>query len=365
MSKTMTLLGRGFFMPMLFLLAAGSASAQTTPLVEFAEVIPGIALTFPRDHGAHPAFRTEWWYATGHLKTASGKALGFQLTFFRSRTGIGESNHSRFTPSQILFAHAAIADPALGRLRHDERSARAGFGVAAKTDALDIALEGWTLRMDAQQIRAHIPARDFTLDLMLTPSRAPLLQGDRGFSRKGPEPKQASYYVSLTQVAVSGSTIVDGKRESVSGIAWFDHEWSSEYLAADAAGWDWLGANLDDGGALMAFRMRNKTGGVLWAGGTRVLADGNSSALGKDDISFTPLRTWRSPRTGANWPVAMTVRAGAETFELRPWMDDQELDSARSTGIIYWEGAVDVLKGPTQLGRGYLELTGYAKALRF
>ena len=361
----MTLLRRGFFMPMLFLLTAGSASAQATPPVAFAEVVPGVPLTFPRDHGAHPAFRTEWWYATGHLKTASGKALGFQLTFFRSRTGIGEASRSRFAPSQILFAHAALADPTLGRLRHDERSARAGFGVAAQTDALDIALEGWTLRMDAQQMQAHIPARDFTLDLTLTPSRAPLLQGDRGYSRKGPAPRQASYYVSLTQVAVFGSTIVDGKRESVNGIAWFDHEWSSEYLAADAAGWDWLGANFDDGGALMAFRMRNKNGGVLWAAGTRVQADGKSNALSKDEISFTPLRTWRSPRTGANWPVAMTVRAGAETFELRPWMDDQELDSARSTGTIYWEGAVDVLKDSKRQGRGYLELTGYAKALRF
>ncbi len=164
---------------------------------------------------------------------------------------------------------------------------------------------------------------------------------------------------------VSGSVVVEGKRETVSGIAWFDHEWSSEYMAADASGWDWLGANFDDGGALMAFRMRGKDGGVIWAGGTRVAVDGRAQALGPNEVAFTPLRQWRSPRTGADWPVAMTVRAGSETFELKPWMDDQELDSSRSTGITYWEGAVDVMQDNARRGRGYLELTGYARALRF
>ncbi|HEX9391736.1 MAG TPA: lipocalin-like domain-containing protein, partial [Usitatibacteraceae bacterium] len=355
--------------PVLQPVPAREANKESAPPMEYAVVTPGMPLVFPRDHGAHPAFRTEWWYATGHLQTASGKALGFQLTFFRSRSGIGEANQtrngSRFAPAQILFAHAAIAYPALGRLRHDERVARAGFGVGTQTEKLDVALEGWTLRMDQQTMQAHIPARDFTLDLRLSASRPPLLQGDQGYSRKGPQPGQASYYVSLPQLAVNGSVVIDGKREDVSGTAWFDHEWSSEYLAAEATGWDWLGANLDDGGALMAFRMRGQDGSAIWAGGTRMQANGRSQALGPDEIAFTPLRTWRSPRTGASWPVAMTVRAGKESFELQPWMDDQELDSSRSTGITYWEGAVDVLQNKVRRGRGYLELTGYAQALRF
>ncbi len=333
--------------------------------VDYAVVKPGITLQFPRDHGAHPEFRTEWWYATGHLKTASGKALGFQLTFFRNRSGVGETSASRFAPTQILFAHAAIADPAFGRLRHDERVARAGFGVGTSSEKLDVSLEDWTLRMQGNTMKAHIAAREFTLDLDFNAGRPPLLQGDRGYSRKGPAPQEASYYLSFPQLLVAGNVVVDGKRETVSGVAWFDHEWSSEYMAADATGWDWLGANLDDGGALMAFRMRGKDGAVIWAGGTRVQADGRAQVLGPADIAFTPLRTWRSPRTGADWPVAMQVRAGAETFELKPWMDDQELDSSRSTGITYWEGAVDVMQGTTRRGRGYLELTGYAKALRF
>jgi predicted secreted hydrolase len=330
-----------------------------------AVVTPLKSFSFPRDHGAHPEFRTEWWYVTGHVTTDSGKPLGFQVTFFRSRTGIGENSPSRFAPSQILFAHAAIADPALGKLRHDDRIARQGFGARASTESLDVAIDDWTMKATGSLIIAKVRGKDFAIDLTLTQTVPPLLQGENGFSRKGPKPNQASYYVSLPQMKVDGALEIAGKREQVRGTAWFDQEWSSSYLSDEAKGWDWLGANLDDGGALMAFQMRAKSGGVLWASGTRLAADGNITRLGKDDVAFTPLREWQSPRTGARWPVAMRVRAGEETFELKPWMDDQELDSARSTGIIYWEGAVDVLKAEKKLGRGYLELTGYAKPLKF
>jgi predicted secreted hydrolase len=192
-----------------------------------------------------------------------------------------------------------------------------------------------------------------------------LLQGDNGVSRKGPLPQHASYYVSMVQLAVTGNVTVGGKTENVTGASWFDHEWSSEYLASNAQGWDWLGASFDDGGALMAFRMRAKNGGALWAAATRVSADGKIVKMRPDEVEFTPLRTWRSPRTGAGWPVEMKVRVGAEIFLLKPWMDDQELDSARSTGITYWEGATDLITNEKRVGRGYLELTGYAKPIKF
>jgi predicted secreted hydrolase len=331
----------------------------------FAEVVPNPALTFPRDHGAHPEFRTEWWYATGHVTTESGRALGFQVTFFRSRTGIGEDSASKFAPSQIIFAHAAIADPSAGKLRHDERIARAGSHVYARREALDVKLDRWSMKMNDGVIATRVQAKDFTFDLNLALTRPPLLQGDAGYSRKGPLPQQASYYVSLTQLQVSGSVSVAGKTERVKGVAWFDHEWSSEYLAEDAAGWDWLGANFDDGGALMAFRMRAKNGTVLWASATRVAGDGKIERLAPDQVTFLPLRTWRSPRTGATWPVEMQLTVGTEQLALRPWMDDQELDSARSTGITYWEGAVDVMRENKRIGRGYLELTGYVKPIQF
>jgi predicted secreted hydrolase len=362
--------------------AATVFAANDGGSVSYPAVTPGAALSFPRDHGAHPQFRTEWWYATGHLQTSSGRALGFQVTFFRSRTGIGERSTSRFAPSQLVFAHAALADPKHGKLRHDERIARAGSRAHARTETLDVKLDRWTMKMEGQEIRAKIDAKDFALDLTMVPTQPPLLQGNAGYSRKGPQPQQASYYVSLVQIQVNGTVrVLDGSgrgAERVTGVAWFDHEWSSELLAADAAGWDWLGANFDDGGALMAFRMRSKDGGVLWSAGTRVLADGRVLKYEPHQITFTPRRSWRSPRTGTVWPVEVQISAGDERFLVVPWMDDQELDSTRSTGILYWEGAVDVLRDASaaaaasadqkpqpRIGRGYLELTGYAKPIRF
>ncbi len=333
--------------------------------VRFADVVPDQALTFPRDHGAHPAFRTEWWYVTGHVDTASGTPLGFQVTFFRTRTGVGENSPSKFAPQQILFAHAAIADPRHGKLRHDEKVARAGFGNAAKVGAMDIALNNWTMKMTDNVIATRVASKDFALDLILQPTQPPILQGANGYSQKGKNAGQASYYVSFAQVGVSGKIIVDGKSENVTGKAWFDHEWSSEIMSDDVSGWDWLGANLDDGGAVMAFRMRAADGRGVWAGGTRVMADRTVVKLSPEQITFTPMETWRSPRTGANYPVAMRVEVAGETFELKPWMNDQELDSSRSTGSTYWEGAVDLLRNKQRVGRGYLELTGYGKKLRF
>lgn len=341
---------------------ANNGIAQPT---RFAEVVPNQQLVFPQDHGAHPDFRTEWWYVTGHVKTSNGTPLGFQITFFRSRTGMGEDSKSKFAPQQILFAHAAIADPRHGKLRHDEKIARAGFGNHAKVGVMDIALNKWTMKMVDNVISARVASKEFSLDLTLTPSQPPIAQGENGYSQKGPNVKQASQYVTFAQLGVAGKIIVNGKPETVTGKAWFDHEWSSEIMSADVVGWDWLGANLDDGGAVMAFRMRGADGRAIWAGGTRVTADGKIIKMTPQQVFFTPLETWRSPRTSATYPVAMRVDVANESFELKPWMSDQELDSSRSTGITYWEGATDLIQNKQRVGRGYLELTGYAKKLRF
>jgi predicted secreted hydrolase len=197
-------------------------------------------------------------------------------------------------------------------------------------------------------------------------SRQPvLLNGEAGVSRKGPLPEQASYYYSRPQLAVTGTVTLDGKDIAVTGVAWLDHEWSSEYMASGASGWDWTGINFADGGALMAFRMRDRGGGMLWAGGTRRSADGDVRVFAPGEIRFTARRTWRSPRTGADYPVAMTVSAGNVDYTLEPLIDDQELDSRASTGTVYWEGAVRVTGSDGSAGRGYLELTGYGSPLRW
>ena len=329
--------------------------------VEYPAVVPGVELQLPRDEGSHPPFRIEWWYVTGWLDDDAQRPLGFQVTFFRVRPGLGESNPSRFAPSQILFGHAAIADPEHGKLRHAERSARAGFDLAfAREGRVDVRLDDWAIRQDGDRYRAVVRGEDFLMELDLDRVRPPLLQGDAGFSRKGPSPSSASYYYSLPHLAVSGEVTIDGRTRRVKGEAWFDHEWSSDVMDDEARGWDWMGVNLDDGGALMAFRMRDATGGKRWAAATLRAADGSVTTFSPEDVEWMPIRTWRSPRTGAEYPVQWRVRVGDREFEVEPLMDDAELDSRSSTGTIYWEGPVRLRTSDgKQVGRGYLELTGY------
>jgi predicted secreted hydrolase len=332
---------------------------------EYPPVIAGDAVRFPRDAGAHPAFRSEWWYITGWVKDADGNRFGVQVTFFRNRPRVAESNPSAFAPRQLLFAHAAIADPRVGTLRHDQRAARAGFGLAEAAEATtDVRIDSWSLKLVGDSYIATIAARDFQFELRFAPAQSDLLQGQQGFSRKGPSPENASYYYSQPQLSVSGSVAVEGRRASVTGTAWLDHEWSSAAMAPEASGWDWIGINLDDGGALMAFRMRDRSGAALWAGGSYRASGGASRSFEPGEVRFDPQRRWRSPRTGAEYPVAMRVSAGGEEYALEPLMDDQELDSRASTGTVYWEGAVRALRGGREAGRGYLELTGYWKPLQ-
>ena len=346
----------------LFASIASPARADVT----YPPVVPGLAMQFPRDEGAHPEFRLEWWYVTGTVQDEQGHPQGFQVTFFRVRTGIAEQNPSRFAPNQVIFAHAAIADPRHGRLRHAERSARAGFGLAeAKTGTADVILDDWSLRQRPDgRYRTVVKGDDFSIALDLEARQPPLLQGEQGYSRKGPDPRAASYYYSRPQLAVSGELVVDGKHQKVTGEAWFDHEWSSDYVDVDAQGWDWMGINLADGGALMAFRMRDAKGGERWASATLRAADGTVRTYGPDDVEWTAGRTWKSPRTGVTYPIEWRVRVGDQTYDVRPQMPDAELDSRASTGTIYWEGPV-VLQSPDgrPAGRGYLELTGYASKM--
>lgn len=337
--------------------------AGATPA--YPAVVPGASPAFPRDHGAHPDHRVEWWYVTGHVATAAGRDFGFQVTFFRSRPGVAEASPSRFAARQLILAHAAVADRAAAVLVHDQRAAREGFGLAG-ADAGDTRawIGDWSLERDAAAYRARIAARGFTLQLRLQPTQPVLLQGEDGFSRKGPQPQQASWYYSQPQLAVDGSIDAGGGPLAVAGRAWLDHEWSSEILAATAAGWDWLGVNLDDGGALMAFVMRDRQGQALWAAATVREAGGAQRSYAGADVRFAVRRRWRSPRTAIDYPVAVDVAVGHRRYRVEPWFDDQELDARASTGTIYWEGAVDVAEDGRRAGRGYLELTGYGEPLR-
>jgi predicted secreted hydrolase len=336
---------------------------------EFKPVRPlakGAALRFPADFGAHPEYKTEWWYVTGWLNTADNKPLGFQVTFFRSATGHDRANPSQFAPKQLIVGHAALSDPANGKLLHDQRSAREGFGLSyAKVGDTDVKLEDWRMTRAADgSYQVHLDAASFKLELKLAPSQPVLLEGEQGYSRKGPQPLQSSYYYSEPQLTTSGTVTRAGKATAVTGASWLDHEWSSQALDPDASGWDWVGANLADGGALMAFQVRGKTGAKLWAHATWRDASGKITQFSPDQVSFTPQRRWRSPRTNAEYPVATQLNTGSTVWRIVPLQDDQELDSRRSTGAVYWEGAVTLERDGKPAGRAYLEMTGYVRPMK-
>lgn len=321
-------------------------------------------LVFPRDHGSHPDYRVEWWYVTGLLE-AGGAPLGFQITFFRARLETPGDNPSAFAPRQMLIGHAALSDPRAGRLLHQQRVARAGFGLAdAATGRTQVWIDRWRLEQTNEGYAMVLPVAEFGFELALRRSQPLLLNGEGGYSRKGPRPESASHYYSIPQLAVRGTVTRDGRAGPVVGRAWLDHEWSSSYLDERAQGWDWIGINLDDGGALMAFRIRSREGTAFWAGGTWRTADGRTTAFAPAMVTFEPLRDWRSPRTGTRYPVAWTVRIGGREYRVEPLFDDQEQDARATTGTVYWEGAVELKENGRRVGAGYLELTGYWRKLR-
>lgn len=340
-------------------------------------------LQFPRDLGSHPDFSIEWWYLTGHLRTGNGpteRTFGFQLTFFRSRVAATQGMTSAFAAKQLIFAHAGVTDVRGKKLMHDQRIARAGFGLAHASEYdTAITLRDWSLTREAAQYRAVATGPDFGFALAVRETQALLLQGDQGLSRKGPDAAQASYYYSLPQLEVSGTLTLAGQPMPVHGNAWLDHEWSQALMHPQAVGWDWIGMNLLDGSALTAFRLRDKTGQTLWAGGSfrSPFVGAVPQVFVHDDVQFQPVRYWTSPATQARYPVQWTVQiknlrnsanaasAVAAFYTVQAVIEAQELDSRSSTGTVYWEGLSELLDSQGQLvGRGYLEMTGYTSPLR-
>lgn len=350
------------------------------------------ALHFPRDFGAHPGSGIEWWYLTGWLQadgqhdarpddTPPVPDVGFQITFFRSRTEVPADAPSRFAARQILFAHAAISEPGTRRLRHDQRVARAGFGIAEASSAdTGVHLRDWSLvretagregeagdprRDSLYRLHARSDSAGFAYELEARSRQPLLLQGAAGWSRKGPEAQQASLYYSQPQLAMRGWLEIEGRRRLLQGRGWLDHEWSDALLAPEADGWDWIGMNLDDGSALTAFQLRRADGSALWQGGSWRRPSAAALAFGPQDLRFRPERRWRSPATQAEYPVAWTLDSPVGRFRVEALFDAQELDSRDSTGSVYWEGLSRLLDAQgREIGRGYLEMTGYTARLR-
>ena len=325
--------------------------------------------SFPRDHGAHPEYRTEWWYFTGIVAAADGRRFGYQLTFFRQGIlPVAADPGNPWSVRDLHLAHFTLTDVRRGEFRFAERVSRSGPGLAgASVDGLRAWVLYWSAAADGASFTLTARDGDLAINLTLRSRRPPVLNGSGGLSRKGPAPGQASWYVSLADLETSGTVRPgDGSAVAVRGASWFDHEFGSGQLADDLAGWDWFGLRLSDGRALMIYRLRRRDGTAAPASaGTLVEADGTARHLARDEVAIEPLATWRSPHSGALYPSRwrVLVPAAGIALELSPLLPDQELRTARSTGVTYWEGAVagsgTAGRSPVSL-EGYAELTGYA-----
>jgi predicted secreted hydrolase len=351
--------------------AAGFAAAAPASAADWRAVETPLTLDLPRDHGAHPDFRTEWWYVTGTVRDAGGRVFGYQLTFFRQGLDPGppSPDASALRARQVVAAHLAVADVDTGSFVHAERVRRAAAGLAGfATDDLEVWLEDWEMSRAADG-RITLQAQDLEagvgLELGLESVRPLVRHGDGGVSAKGAQPGNASAYLSWTRLTTRGVLVIGERTFEVTGESWLDHEWGSTQLGAEVVGWDWLGLRLDDGRDLMVYRLRRGDGSTdPHSAGTVVGLDGGVTLLDASAFTFEPRTTWRSPTTGGTYPAVVGVRVPAAGLDLEvtPLVPGAELDGRASTGVVYWEGPVRV-EGTTT-GSGYMELTGYAGSLR-
>ena len=364
---------------------SGCAAADQTQLVSanvvtslsgpaddaFARVNEPINFVFPRDHGAHPAYRTEWWYYTGNLADSAGNQYGYQLTFFRNAlTPDLPARTSALASNQIYMAHFALTNGAANTHESFERFSRGAGGLAGATGDPTYAvwLEDWAVRETEPGV-AHLQATvagengELALDLTLRETQEAVLHGDRGVSQKGPEAGNASYYYSLVQLETTGTVTSQGATVDVSGVSWMDHEFGTSALSANAVGWDWFSVQLTNGAVLMFAQVRTVDGGVIEQfTGTYVAADGTQQTITSGDLMVQALDQWTSPRTNIRYPAGWQIQIPRFNldFTLNPIVADQEM----AVSFVYWEGAVTIagtLDGAAIAGVGYVELTGYGQ----
>ncbi|PVY79031.1 putative secreted hydrolase [Tamilnaduibacter salinus] len=337
----------------------GFAALDASDRSSFRQPSPGDGIRLPADLGAHPAYRIEWWYLTANLEVADGTPLGLQWTQFRRGLSPLRSGAMRAAPDtwpldSVWMAHAAVSFN--GQHRFRERFARGGIGQAdARAAPLAVWLDDWSLmaRDDAAGWRLTIDNADWSARLTLTPQRAPVRHGDRGFSAKSTD-GTGSMYFSYVDLAISGQVRIDGESHAVHGTGWFDREWSSQFLRSDQRGWDWMGLQLDNGARLMAFRLREEGG--AFRSGTWIGPDDERRALKGDAIALEVLESRDSAR--GEVPVTWRVRVPSEDVDLTV---TAPAGSYWNTGLYpYWESPVTV--SGSHRGRGYLELTGYGSS---
>lgn len=345
---------------------------------EYLTVADPCNLEFPADHGPHAGYRTEWWYYTGNLISEDGNRYGFQFTIFRIQISPPGSEKKWPQPSsawrtqQIYVGHAAVTDISGKQHFQDEKTARSAFGLSAGTQTgaiTDIFIDDWSIQITPDSHILKVTTDDFSYEFHLVPEKLPVMHGDAGYSRnRGSRPDQASCYYSFTRLKTAGMLSVDGKAESVNGLSWMDHEYSSAALDPGLAGWDWFSLQLSDNTEVMLYVLREENGKIHPASsGSRVNASGEVLHLAQKDFSVNVLKTWKSRKSDAVYPAHWQIRIHPLALDLTvsPNLADQEMQTLQSTGVIYWEGSVSLTgmkQGKPLTGQGYVELTGYARS---
>jgi predicted secreted hydrolase len=329
-----------------------------------------IPLPFPETYGPHPNYRTEWWYYTGNLETADGRHFGYQLTFFRQAL-LPEpdrpASDSDWRTNQLYFAHFTLTDAADNEFTFSERFSRGAAGLAgAQAEPYRVWLEDWEVQqIGADQYQLTAQQGDIHLELTMVDEKGPVLQGLDGYSQKGTDPANASYYYSQTRLRSSGTITIGENRYAVEGLSWKDHEFGTSALSEGQVGWDWFSIQLDNNTELMLYHIRQEDGSIdPYSSGTLVYPDGSTRHLTQADFSITVLDRWASPNSGGEYPAAWQVSIPEEEIDLtvRPYIADQEL----LVTVVYWEGAVRVegtYGGQLVTGSGYVELTGYTQSM--
>ena len=343
----------------------------------FARVLEPMTFQFPRDHGAHPEYQIEWWYYTGNLRANDGKAFGYQLTFFRfALTPQMPDRASHFATNQVYMGHFAVTDASNNEYFCFERRSRGAGGLAGATGdpIYKVWLEDWSAtEAESGVMRLRVPSTSDSIEkepqiglsLDLRQTRPPILQGDRGFSQKGPESGNATYYYSLVGLETNGEVTINGETAAVSGISWMDHEFGTSFLPEGFVGWDWFSLQLENDTTLMLYCLRRSSDQSCdpqTFEGTIIYPDGHQRRMGTKDFTLTTTRQWTSPESGATYPSGWQITFPELKIDLQvePLIPNQEFRAS----FIYWEGAVQVIgqiDGAAVGGQGYVELTGYER----
>jgi predicted secreted hydrolase len=362
--------------PVLLSVTVSTALAASSAPTSFQPATAGYQYTFPRDHGSHSTYRTEWWYYTGHLRSKNGRSFGFELTFFRRGVPPDEIKTlpSKWSISHLYLAHFAVTDITGKRFHFSEKFSREGLGKAGADESrLRVWIDDWRAEAATDSTGSHtLAAHDesHSLTLTLQPAKPLVIHGAAGISRKGKDVGQASHYYSFTRLATTGSLTIDGEQFEVTGLTWMDHEFGSTELGTDQVGWDWFSIQLEDDTELMLYRMRRKDGSSdLASSGTAVSPDGRTRHLEVTDFQIESIASWTSPESKATYPSRwkLTFPSLDLVLDVTPLLADQELRTSRSTKVSYWEGAVAVTgtkQRKSVKGQGYVELTGYVERLQ-